>query len=270
MRNALAIARKELSIYFTTPWAWVVFTAMAVLSSFFFIQNLGQFAQAQEMAKAMTWAKVLQYYPGAEAFKNLTDGVLVPLVNVLLVIMLFMAPFLSMRLFSEERKQRTMELLMTAPIRTSEIVLGKYLGGLGVVTATLSVTMIYPCILAFFGASESGTALEWSTVLLGYGALWLFGATCMGIGMLMSSLTESQMLAAVLTFAVLLPWLFLQSVGMRAEEPYRSTINYISFSTQLENMMKGVLDLKAIVFFATIIIFTLFATHRTVESQRWT
>ncbi|MBX7112724.1 MAG: ABC transporter permease [Myxococcaceae bacterium] len=270
MRNALAIARKELSIYFTTPWAWVVFTAMAVLSSFFFIQNLGQFAQVQEMAKAMTWGRVMQMYPQAEAFKNLTDGVLVPLVNVLLVIMLFMAPFLSMRLFAEEKKQRTMELLLTTPVRTSEVVIGKYLGGLGVVTATLLVTMIYPVILAIFGASESGTALEWSTVLLGYGALWLFGATCIGIGMLMSSLTESQMLAAVLTFAVLLPWLFLQSVGMRAEEPYRSAINYISFSTQLENMMKGVLDLKAIVFFATIIIFALFATHRAVESQRWT
>ena len=116
MRNALALARKELSIYFTTPWAWVVFTAMAVLSSFFFIQNLGQFAQVQEMAKAMTWGRVMQMYPQAEAFKNLTDGVLVPLVNVLLVIMLFMAPFLSMRLFAEEKKQRTMELLLTTPL----------------------------------------------------------------------------------------------------------------------------------------------------------
>src|SRR5688572_24923025 len=103
--------------------------AMAFISSFFFISILGTFKQIQDAAKAMTWARL----PGEYAiFKNLTDGVIVQLWGVVLIVTLFVAPFLSMRLFAEERRQKTFELLMTTPVRPLEIVLGKYLGGLGI------------------------------------------------------------------------------------------------------------------------------------------
>lgn len=266
MRNALAIARKELSIYFTTPWAYIVFLAMAGLAGFFFIVNLETFKQVQEMARALTWARMP---PDAASFKNLTDGVIVPLWGVVMVITLFVAPFLSMRLFAEEKSQRTLELLMTAPLRPSEIVLGKYLGGLGVITATLGLTIVFPLILAFFGRSESGSALEWSTVLLGYAGLLLWGATCIAVGMFISSLTKSQMVAAFITFAVLLPWWLLRGLAQSAEEPIRSIVQHLSFDTQLQNMLKGVLDLKSLIFFASVIAFSFFMTHRAVEAQRW-
>lgn len=267
MRNALAIARKELSIAFTTPAAWLVFTAMAFVTSFFFLAMLATFKQVQDMARMYTWARMP---PDYAPYKNLTDGVIVQLWGVVLIVMVFVAPVLSMRLFSEERRQKTFELLMTAPVRPFEIVLGKYLGGLGLVTATIGITIVYPLILVAFGASESGSAVEWSTVLLGYASLLLWGATCIAVGMFMSSLTESQALAGLLTFAVLLVWMLIRGVAQGAEEPWRSVLGYVSFDTQLSNMMKGVLDVKALVFFASIIVLSLVATHRAVESQRWT
>jgi ABC-2 type transport system permease protein len=267
MRNALAIARKELGIYFTTPWAYVVFAVMMALSAFFFLLMLQQFQMAHEIAKGASWSRLP---PDWQVYKNLTDGVVVQLWGTVLIITLFVAPFLSMRLFAEEKRQKTFELLMTAPIRPMEIVLGKYLGGLGVISATLGVTIVFPIILSFIGTGESGTALEWSTVLLGYGALLLWGATCMALGMFISSLTESQMLAAFITFALLLPWMLLKGVSSSAEEPLRSVLTYLSFDSQLQNLMRGVLDLKAIVFFLSVIGFSVFLTHRSVEAHRWT
>lgn len=266
MRTALAIARKELSIYFTTPWAYAVFTAMVALSSFFFIDLLQKFKQVQDMARVLSWE---QMPPDFNVYRNLTDGVVVQLWGTILIITLFVAPFLSMRLFAEEKRNKTFELLMTAPVRPIEIVVGKYLGGLGVISATLGLTIVFPVLLSLFGRSESGTALEWSTVLLGYGGLLLWGATCMAVGMFISALTESQMLAAFLTFAVLLPWMLLSGVAQSSEEPVRSLLAYLSFDSQLQNMLKGVADIQSLVFFASVITFSLLLTHRTVEAQRW-
>ncbi|OJT18164.1 ABC transporter permease [Archangium sp. Cb G35] len=263
MRTALAIARKELSIYFTTPWAYAVFTAMLAVSSFFFVNSLFDFQRAQEMARTYGWERIPQ------EFRNLTDGVMVPFWSTVVMITLFVVPFLSMRLFAEEKRNKTFELLMTAPVRPVEIVLGKYLGGLGIITTTLGLTIFFPVLLTVFGKADAGSALEWSTVLLGYGGLLLWGATCMAVGMFISSLTESQMVAALVTFAVLLPWMLLQGLAQATEEPVRSFISYLSFGAQLQGLMRGVLDLKAIVFFCSVIFFSLLLSHRTVEAQRW-
>ena len=266
MKNVLAIARRELSIYFATPWAYIVFTSMVLLCAFFFVSALQQFKQAQELARAFSWARLPPEY---SVFKNLTDGVAVQLWGVIEVVTLFVAPFLSMRLFAEEKRQKTFELLMTAPVRPMEIVLGKYLGGLGIISATLGLTILFPLTISLFGSSESGSTLEWSTVFLGYGGLLLWGATCMAVGMFISSLTESQMLAAFLTFAILLPWWLLRGLAMSTDEPLRSIINYLSFDAQLQNMKKGVLDLKTLVFFFSAIAFSILLTERSIEARRW-
>jgi ABC-2 type transport system permease protein len=265
MRTALAIARKELGIYFTTPWAYVVFTAMQAIASFFFVNYLYTFQRAQEQAREYGWDRVPQQ------FRNLTDGVMSPFWGSVMFITLFVAPFLSMRLFAEEKRNKTFELLMTTPVRPVELVLGKYLGGLGIISTALGLTIVFPIILSAFGTStsESGVVLEWPTVLLGYGAVLLWGATCMAVGMFISSLTESQMVAALLTFVVLLPWMLLRGLAQGVEEPLRSFVNYLSFDSQLQNMIVGVLDLKALVFFFSVILFSLLLTHRTVEAQRW-
>jgi ABC-2 type transport system permease protein len=226
------------------------------------------FKQVQEVARQVPggWSQLPSDY---QAFRNLTDGVVLSLFQAILVVTLFAAPFLSMRLIAEERRQKTFELLMTTPTRAVDIVLGKYLGAVGIVVATLSVTLVYPVILSLVGSSESGTALEWSTVLLGYFALLLWGATCMAIGLFISSLTESQMVAAVVTFAVALVWMLIRAIAPNADEPTRSILLYLSFDMQLQNLMKGVLDLKPILFFVSVISFFLLLTHRSIEARRW-
>ncbi len=266
MRTALAIARKELSIYFTTPWAYAVFTAMVALTAFYFTDLLQGFNEVQAVARRVGWS---QMAPDFDRYRNLTDGVVVELWSSVLVITLVVTPFLSMRLFAEEKRNRTFELLMTAPVRPLEIVLGKYLGGLGVITTTLALPLIFPVVLSVYGKSESGLALEWSTVLLGYGALLLWGATCMAVGLFISALTESQMLAAFLTFCTLLAWMLLGQLARRADEPLRSALSSVSCDLQLQGMLKGVLELQSLVFFASVIVFALFLTHRTVEARRW-
>jgi ABC-2 type transport system permease protein len=269
MRNAWAIAKKELIVYLTTPLAWVVFTAMGFITSLFFLAFLLSFQQVQDAVRQMPggWSQVPADY---QAFRNLTDGVVVNLWGVVLVVTLFVAPFLSMRLFAEERRQKTFELLMTTPTRPIEIVLGKYVGGVGVVVLTLGVTIVFPVILAFIGQGESGSSLEWSTVLLGYGGLLLWGATNMAIGMFVSSLTESQMVSALVSFAIAMGWMLMKSLAPNAEEPLRSVLAYLAFDTQLQNLLKGVLDLKPLVFFSSVIVLFLMLTHRSIEAQRWT
>ncbi|MGA9525509.1 MAG: ABC transporter permease [Myxococcaceae bacterium] len=266
MRNALAIARKELGIYFTTPWAWVVLATMLGLASFFFVGMLSEFKRVQEIALQSGWSALP---PEAVAYRNLTDGVVVQLWGVVMIITLFVAPFLSMRLFAEERRQKTFELLMTTPVRPLEIVIGKYLGGVGVIFATLGPTLVFPIVISIFGTGQSGSAVEWSTVLLGYGGLLLWGAACIAVGMFISSLTESQMVASFLTFAVLLPWMLLKGLAQTAEEPLRSIAGYLSFDTQLQPLMRGVLDVQTLVFFASVIVLSMFLTHRRVEAFRW-
>ncbi|RKG89674.1 ABC transporter permease [Corallococcus terminator] len=266
MRTALAIARKELAVAFTTPWAYAVFTAMAALSSFFFVSLLEQFQQVQALAREHGWSRLP---PDSVVYRNLTDGVVVQLWGVVLIITLFVAPFLSMRLFAEEKRQKTFALLLTTPVRPVDIVLGKYLGGLGLIFVTLGLTLVFPVLLSVVGSGTNGPALEWPTVLLGYGAVLLWGATCMAVGLFISALTESQMLAAFLTFTVLLPWMLLRGVALSTAEPLRSFLNYLSFDTQLQGMIQGVLEVQALVFFASVILFSLLLTHRAVEAQRY-
>lgn len=266
MRNILAIARKELSIYFTTPWAYVVFTLMVLLASYWFQGLLQEFTRAQEAAQQVGWERL---GPEAAMYRNLTDGVVLNLWNVILFVTIFFTPVISMRLFADEKRSKTFELLMTAPVRPSEIVIGKYLGGLGVISATIGITIIYPVILSIFGSSESGTALEWSTVLLGYLGVLLCGACCVAVGMFISSLTESQLLAALGTFVVLLIWFALSWAAQWTDDPWRGLINSLSLQAQLAGLMKGVLELKGLVFFLSVILFANVLTHRAVEAQRW-
>ncbi|MBE2252136.1 MAG: ABC transporter permease subunit [Myxococcus sp.] len=273
MRNILAIAKKEMTVYLTTPWAWIVFTFVSFVSSFFFIGYLVRFKEAHEQIRLQGgWA---QATPDEQFLRNLTDGVVMPLFSTMLVVLMFVVPFLSARLFAEERRQKTFELLMTSPLTSVEIVLGKYLGGLVIIGATVAVTMIYPLVLTMFGSSFSATTsektatLEWVTVMLGFGALVVWGATLLAIGTFVSSLTESVIAAGLITFALCLMWLVFQSVAPNADEPWRSVIDHLSIEAQLRNPLRGVFDLRPVVFFSSVIATFLVLTHRSVESRRW-
>jgi ABC-2 type transport system permease protein len=262
MRNTLAITKKELTAYFTTPVAYVVFAAMTILGSWFFLSLLGEFQrQSFELARAGQ-VQVLQQY-------NLTDMVMVPLVLNLAVVLLISVPFLTMRLLSEEMKQGTMELLLTTPVRPIEIVLGKYLAALAILTVALALTLSYPLLLTAFGTGER-SPVEWPTVLAGYLGLFLLGAGAMSLGLFISSLTQSQIVAAFLTLMILLlTWV----VGWKAgdvEGAAREVLLYLSSTQHMVSFARGLLALEDVVYYASYVVLGLFLTHRAVEGQRWT
>ncbi len=274
MRNVIAIAKKEMTVYLTTPWAWVVFTAVSFVSSGFFIALMERFKDIHDKVRLSQggWDEVPADF---QSLRNLTDGVVMPLFSTMLVVVLFIVPFLSARIFAEERRQKTFELLMTSPVTSTEIVLGKYLGSLAIVAATVGVTIVYPLVLTMFGSSFSATTsertstLEWPAVLLGFGALVLWGATVLAIGTFVSSLTESVIVAGLITFAICLLWMLIQALAPGAGEPVRGVLEYLSFEAQLRNPLRGVFDLKPLVFFLSVISAFLVLTHRSVESRRW-
>lgn len=263
MRNALAIAKKELNVYFTTPLAYAMFAVMTVFASYFFIAGVKQFLEVSMKAmQAPQYANQL----------NLTDFVVAPVVFYCGFIVAIIAPFLSMRLLAEEKRQHTFELLMTAPIRPLDIVVGKYLGGLAIMAVTIGITLLHPVILQLFaGSSGSGGTggIELGSTVSAYLGLFLWAAAAMAMGLFISSLTDSQAVAAIISLLLLLLLWMASSMAGGTEGTMYDVLTSLSASTHLVAFVKGVFDLKDVVYYLSWIVFGLFLTHRAVEAQRW-
>src|SRR5438874_687988 len=258
MKNALAIARKELNIYFATPIAYVMFTLFVIIGSYFFLRLLNGYQQLS-----------LRYMQSPEVLNrlNFQDAIFRNLFGNLGVILIFVVPFLTMRLVAEEKRQKTIELLYTTPITPFEIVLGKYLACLAILVLALALTLTYPLLVQFNAGDANG--VEWRSVLLGYAGLFLMGGAYMAIGLFISSLTESQVVAALITFVVLLmTWIIGWTAG-EAEGWVRDFVTYLASVSHLDSFSKGTIDIKDIVYFLSLITLGLFATHRAVEAHRW-
>ncbi|MGZ6142129.1 MAG: ABC transporter permease subunit [Myxococcales bacterium] len=257
MRNAVAIAKKELNIYFATPIAYVMFTLFVVIGSYFFLRLLGAYEQA-------SLAYMRFQSPEMMNRLNFQDAIFRNLFGNLGVILIFIIPFLTMRLVAEEKRQKTIELLYTTPVTPGEIVWGKYLACLAILVIALALTLTYPLLVQF-----NAGGVEWRSVLLGYGGLFLMGAAYMAIGLFISSLTESQVVAALITFVVLLmTWIIGWTAG-EAEGWVRDFVTYLASVSHLDSFSKGTIDLKDITYFVSIIVLGLFATNRAVEAHRW-
>src|SRR5512136_63966 len=199
MRAALAIARKELSLYFTTPVAWVVLVVVAFFSAQVFSGAIDGFRLLATRAGEV---------PGGSAVLerlNLTDAVVVRLFASVGLLLVVTAPFLTMRLVAEEERAGTLELLLTAPVRPAAVVAGKYLSALAVLGAALVLVAGYPAVLAAAGrGAQGGPAVEWPTVVAGLLGLFLLGAAALAIGLAFSALAGTPVVAALLSLLVLL------------------------------------------------------------------
>jgi ABC-2 type transport system permease protein len=268
MRNALAIAKKELSIYFTTPTAYAVFCGMTFIAGMMFLAALGYFQKMSLQFLSFQQPQLLEHL-------NLTDMVIYPLLRNVGVIFLFMTPFLAMRLIADEKRSRTFELLMTAPIRPFEIMLGKYLAALGLMAVAVALLALFPLIVTIFGTSGTmmnsgqGSPVEWSTVLSGLLGLFLVGGAMMAVGMFVSSLTESVVVSALVTFVILLVLWILNWQAGRLEGAARDVLDYISMPTHLDAFAKGAPALKDLVYFLSFMILGPFFTERAIEAHRW-
>jgi ABC-2 type transport system permease protein len=175
-----------------------------------------------------------------------------------------MAPLLTMRAFSEEKRTGTIEFLLTAPVTDTEVVLAKFLG------AWLSYVMLWLFTLAFFVVMRTFTRLDWGPILTGYLGTWLLGAVLIALGVLASSLTRNQVIAAVLSFVAIILLFSIGILDAFVRDPETSVIiRYLSLGEHLRDFSKGVLDTRPMVFYLTLTTISLFLTGRVIASPRW-
>lgn len=257
MRNFFFILTKEIRSYFNSPVAFVVITIFLVLTGNFFYNIFASFSTISFQAQTNPMA-ASQY--GA---LNVTEYVIRPFFGVVSTVMLIMLPMLTMRVFSEEKKSGTMELLLTYPVRDAEAILGKFAGCMGIFSIMLFLSL--PCVILveFFGDPE------WGVIASGYLGLFLMGSAFISLGVFMSSLTENQIVAAVLSFAALLIFYMLGfSVGYVGER-MAAVLEYLSFNSHFYAFAKGVVDTSDALYYLLFTVFFMFLSMRSLESKRW-
>jgi ABC-2 type transport system permease protein len=252
------VAGKDLRALFVSPIAYVVLTGYVVLSGWFFFNLLMQFNRTISMYEVMR-------RPEIASMLNLNELVMIPLLYNMTIVLLLMVPLITMRLFSEEKKLRTDELLLTSPISVNSLVLGKYLAAVVFLDVMLVLTLIYPAILFHYGQPVP----ELGPIVAGYIGLFLLGAAFMAVGVFTSSLTENQIVAAVICFVTLLLFFVIGWPGETAGPILGKVLQYLSLIDHFTDFSKGLLDGQHVVFFVTFILFALFLTKRAIESSRW-
>lgn len=254
MKNIWAITKKEIKTYFTSPIAYVAIAVFLVLTGFFFTSLINWFhMQSMQLAR----------YPQYLEQLNINQMVYAPLFNNVSIILLLMIPLITMRLFAEEMKIKTDELLYTSPISVHQIILGKYFASLFVLVIMLLLTGVLSIFTFAYGNPEPAPLLN------GYLGLFLLGAAFMAVGIFFSSLTENQIVAAMLTFGALLLFWVLNWAANSAGGIWRSVLNYISFFQHFGGMTEGILDTTDLVYYLSFIFLGLFLTHSVIQSRRW-
>jgi ABC-2 type transport system permease protein len=255
LRNIGAIAAKELRGYFVAPMAWVMMGLFALIFGYFYLLHVNAFVE--ESMRSMG------QFGGPPQPVNVNMRLIRPLLSNASVIVLFLLPMITMRTYSEEKRSGTIELLLTSPLKDFEIVMGKFLGAMGLYAALIGVTMLYVGLLFAYGRPEP------LPVLSGYVGLLLLGGCFVSMGLFISSTTKNQMVAGTATFVFsLLFWIigWLQDVAWAWLGPI---VGYLSVTQHFDDFGKGIIDTKHVVFYLSFITFWLFLTLKSVDSERW-
>lgn len=259
-RIIVALVRKELQGALASPGTYAGLAALFGLSSLFFTGLLDAFQEAQLAAQRVGWS---QLPAELQRHRNLTDGVIVQLWGVLAIVLLFAAPLIAMRLFAEERRQRTLELLLASPASEGELVLGKFLSGWLQLLIPLAAALAFPIALEVFGAAEAGHALDWNTLALGFSGLVLLSAFAMALGVWVSVSARTELAAALGGFALLLPWMLLGEIAQSAPRAVRDIVARVALDLQLRPLFAGLLVWRAPLFLASgCVAFLLLARER--------
>jgi len=235
MRNIMAIAKREVGSYFVSPIAYIVTAAFLVITGYLFAMILFYSREA-------TMSYLFRY---------------------MTTILIFVAPLLTMRLLAEEQRSGTIEILLTSPVRDGEVVMGKFLASLCLLTIMLALTLYYPLILELFGNPDRGP------IAAGYLGLFLLGGALLAAGVLTSSLTQNQIVAAVLGVAVAL---FLWLCGALTDfvgPPLGGFFHYLALSSHFFDFPKGVVDSKDVIYYLSVTAACLFLATRSLETRRW-
>ncbi|RMF83725.1 MAG: ABC transporter permease [Nitrospinota bacterium] len=254
MRNVYPIFKRECKAYFNSPIAYAVFAIFLVISGYFFYSNVIFFS-------LMSFQMMQNPYLAEQL--DMTEGVIRPLFGNVSVVLLLLTPLLTMRLIAEEKKTGTIELLLTYPLKDIEVVLGKFLACFFVFLVMLALTFPCPLLLALFGEPEIGPLLS------GYLGLLLIGAAFIALGLFVSSLTENQIIAAAVSFGLLLLFWVIGWSSRFAGGELGLLLSRLSILEHFDNFAKGVIDTTDVAYYLVFTLFWIFLTLRSLESVRW-
>jgi len=253
MKNILTICSKEIRSYFVSPIAYLLMALFGLIFGFFFYSA----------TVYMVNASLRQSMMGQGGPMSVNEYVIAPLFGNASVVGLFLIPLISMRLFAEEKRSGTIELLLTSPIHDWEIVLGKWLGAMAMYLFVILIAAANIALLFVWSTPD------WRPVLTGFLGLLLQGGTVLAIGTFISTTTKNQIIAGAATFSICLLLWVLSWVSSYSETSLGQAIAYCSILTHFEPFSKGIIDTKDLVFYASAIFLGLFMTARSLESLRW-
>jgi len=235
-RNISVIVKKEINHYFVSFIAYVILFVFLLVGGYYYYIYIYEVRDA---------ARVMPYY-----------------LNFMGFISFLLTPFITMRLFSEEKKSGTIELLLTAPLTETEIILGKFLGALLLYLIYVSFTIYYVIILSIFGKPDFGP------IISGYIGFILLEMSYISVGLLISLTTENQIVSGILTLIALLLFWIIGWIGSYFNKPIQDILQYLSFLKHYEDFPKGVIDTKHIIFYLSVIWLNLFLAVRFLESRK--
>ena len=259
MKGLYAVYRKEMSHYFVSPIAYIIGGVFLMLTGFFFTRVLASvIEQAFEMGM-----QSMQFGGGMNI--DVPSQTVRYFFGILSSILLFLMPMLTMGVYAEERKRGTIELLMTSPITDFEIVLGKFFASLSLLIILLLPTAAYSIFMFF----HSDPAPPWKVLVCAYLGALLLGSVLLALGSLFSSLTENQIIAAVLTFGVFLILWVIDFGSRNTSSGIGAVVQYLSVVRHYDDFTRGVLDSENVVFYLSLIVLAIFLTIRSLDSMRW-
>ena len=259
LRNVAAIVGKEWRHYFGSPIAWVALAMWTLLFGFFFNFGLSYF-----LDMSMRTAQQGMEYGGGMKL-SLNDHLIRAVLQNMAVVSLFVLPMLTMRLFAEEKRQGTIELLATSPITSLQVVMGKFLAAAGLYALMILAGLVNVALIWAYASNPP----EWRPVLTGALALFLVGLSFIALGLFLSTLTRNQIVAGILGFGLALVFWIFSWFDQPTAATWEKVVAYLGVTTHMDDMAKGVIDLKDVVFYLSVIAFGVFAAHQSVESQRW-
>ncbi len=254
MKSIIYIYKKEIRQYLFSPIAYIVAAVFHAILGYFFYNSLIGYARAG-IEMAGTGQRPEVFTP--------TVVIMEGLLRSMGTIFLLLTPLLTMRLIAEEKRGRTMEFLMTSPVSMLSVLIGKFFAAYTVFVATVLITIYMPLTLDLF------SVVNWPHILTGYLGLLLIGGAMISVGLFASTVTDKQVIAAVLSIGILVILWFVGGGIGAANQRVADFLRDISLYAPFENMFRGILDLRDIFYFLSFIFFMLFLSHRVVEAERY-
>ncbi|MBC7742170.1 MAG: ABC transporter permease subunit [Bdellovibrionaceae bacterium] len=256
MRSTYVIFKKELKGYFFSPLFYFIAFVMTILLSVMFAIQLEKFA--------FSAANAMMQFGVSPQQQNIHYALFLPHLSLVNLLLIFLIPALSMRLIAEEKKMRTFDLLLTSPISSTSIVLGKYLATLVTIFGLIAVAMIYPLV------SRQMAQFAWAPTLIAALGIFLVAAVYAAMDLFASSLTDNALIAFVLSIVFNLALWFVGALNESFDAPLaKKVLEHISLNTHLAGLIEGTIRTNGLVFFASLIFLFCFLTERVIESARW-